>query len=88
MLEKQNTLIRQAVRANPELLEQAAAKITSSFIRERLVNYDSIKDAYDAGGMVAGDINSILSKEFCVDLIAPVLEAYEDEKTRILGESD
>ena len=43
MLEKQTALIRQAVRANPELLEQAAEKITSSFVRERLMDYDSVK---------------------------------------------
>ena len=48
MLEKRNALIRQAVRARPELLEQAAAKITSIFIRERLMEYDSVKDAYEA----------------------------------------
>ena len=85
MLEKQNALIRQAVRANPELLEQAAAKISSGFIRERLLDYDSIADAYAAGGVVAGDINAILAKEFCADLIAPVQDVYENEKARILG---
>ena len=37
------------------------------------MEYDSIKDAYDAGGVVAGDINNILSKEFCSDVIAPVI---------------
>ena len=85
MLEKQNTLIRQAVRANPELLEQAAAKISSGFIRERLMDYDTIEDAYAAGGMVAGDINNILSKEHCADLIAPVIAEYEAEKERLEG---
>ena len=79
MLEKQNALIRQAVRANPELLQQAAAKITSGFVRERLMAYDSIKDAYDAGGVVAGDINNILSKDLCSDVIAPVIAIYEAE---------
>lgn len=79
LLEKQNALIRQAVRANPALLEQAAAKITSGFVKERLMAYDSIKDAYDAGGVVAGDINSILSKDLCADLIAPVIAMYEAE---------
>ena len=88
MLEKQNALIRQAVRANPELLELAAAKITSSFIRERLMDYDSVKDAYAAGGVVAGDINSILAKDFCADLIAPVNAAYKDEKARILATAE
>ena len=85
MLEKQNALIRQAVRANPELLEQAAAKITSGFVRERLMAYDSIKDAYDAGGVVAGDINNILSKELCADLIAPVIAIYEAEIKQLEG---
>lgn len=79
MLEKQNTLIRQAVRANPELLQQAATMITSGFVRERLMAYDSIKDAYDAGGVVTGDLNNILSKDLCADLIAPVIAMYQAE---------
>ena len=79
MLEKQNALIKQAVRANPELLELAAAKITSGFVRERLMEYGSIKDAYDAGGIVTGDINNILSKDLCADVIAPVIALYEAE---------
>lgn len=85
MLEKQNALIRQAVLANPALLEQAAAMISSGFIRDRLFEYNSVKEAYAAGGSVAGDINNILAKEFCADLVAPVYAAYEDEKARILG---
>ena len=80
MLEKRNALIRQAVRATPELLEHAAAKITSSFIRERLMEYGSVKDAYEASSMVAGEINIILAEEFCADLIAPVLAVYEAER--------
>ena len=83
MLEKQNALIRQAVRANPELLEHAATQITSSFIRERLMDYDSTKDAYTASVVVAGEINAILAQEDCADLIAPVIVAYEMEKQRI-----
>ncbi|MCG8622035.1 MAG: replication initiation protein, partial [Proteobacteria bacterium] len=79
MLEKQHALIRQAVRANPELLEQAAAQITSGFVKERLMAYDSIKDAYDAGTVVAGEINSILAKDLCADLIAPVIAMYQTE---------
>ena len=85
MLEKQHALIRQAVRANPELIEQAAEKITSSFTREVLMDYDSVKDAYAAGVLVAGEINSILAKEFCADLIAPVIAAYEAEKEQLEG---
>ena len=40
--------------------------------------------AYQKGGMVAAEINGILAAEFCQDLLAPVVEAYEDEKARIL----
>ena len=85
MLEKQNALIRQAVRANPELLEHAAAKITSGFVKERLMAYDSIKDAYDAGGVVAGDINNILAKDLCSDLIAPVIAMDAAEIKKLEG---
>ena len=85
LLEKQNALIRQAVRATPELLQQAAAQITSGFVRERLMAYDTIKDAYDAGGVVAGDINNILAKDLCADLIAPVIAMYEAEIKQLEG---
>ena len=85
MLEKRNALIRQAVRARPELLEQAAARITSRFVQERLTEYDSVKDAYEASSMVAGEINIILAEEFCADLIAPVLAAYEAEREGLGG---
>ena len=85
MHEKKGALLRQAVRARPELLEQAAAKITSIFIRERLMEYDSVKDAYEASSMVAGEINSILAEAFCADLIAPVIAAYEAEREGLGG---
>ena len=83
-LEKRNALLRQAVRTNPELLEQAIAKINSHIIRGRLNNYDSIQEAYQAGGMVTAEINAILAEEFCADLLAPLYEVYETEKARIL----
>ena len=41
--------------------------------------------AYQKGGMVTAEINGILAAEFCQDLLAPVVAAYEDEKDRILG---
>ena len=84
MLEKQNTLIRQAVRADPKLLEQANVKIRSRFVRNRLEGYDSIQEAYREGGMVTAEINTILAEEFCADLLAPLYEVYETEKARIL----
>ena len=85
LLEKKNALLRQAVRTNPELLEYAADKIQSHFARERLATYNSRQEAYRDGGIVTAEINAILAKEFCQDLLAPVNAAYEDEKARILG---
>ena len=83
-LEKRNALLRQAVRTNPGLLEQACAKIHSHIIRRRLEDYDSIQEAYGEGGMVTAEINAILAEEFCVDLLAPLYEVYETEKAHIL----
>ena len=87
MNEKKGALLRQAVRANPALLEQAAERINSRFVRERLSNYESIHDAYQVGGMVTGEINAILAEEFCADLLQPVYDAYETEKARIFAET-
>ena len=82
---KRNTLLRQAVHAQPELVERAAERVQSYIVRQRLVERDSAMEAYQKGGMVAAEINAILAAEFCQDLLAPVVAAYEDEKDRILG---
>ena len=84
--EKKNALLRQAVRANPELLERASLRINSHIIRERLESYDSLQDAYRDGGMVTAEINAILAEEFCADLLVPLYEVYAAEKARILSE--
>ena len=84
-LEKRNALLRQAVRSNPELLEEAAAKIQSHIVRDRLQNYESVEAAYQNGGMVTAEINAILAEEICVDLLAQLYESYETEKARIVG---
>ena len=86
MMEKRNALLRQAVRANPELLEQASESIQSHVVRKRLNNYDSVQEAYQEGGMVTAEINAILAEEFCQDLLVSVIEAYETEKARILDQ--
>ena len=85
LLEKKNALLRQAVRTNPELLEYAADKIQSHFARERLATYNSRQEAYRDGGIVTAEINAILAAEFCQDILAPIVAAYEDEKDRIFG---
>ena len=80
---KRNTLLRQAVHADPGLVERAAKHIQSYIVRERLVEHPSAMEAYQKGGMVAAEINGILAAEFCQDLLAPVVETYENEKARI-----
>ena len=83
--EKVAVLIQQAVRQTPELLEKAAPHLPA-FARRRLDDYVSIQAAYQAGGMIAGILKGVLAEDFCAELLAPVYEAYEDEKARILGE--
>ena len=85
---KQKTLLRQAIHADPELVERAAESIHSHIIRQRLEAHDTALIAYQKGGMVAAEINAILAAEFCQELLAPIVAAYEDERARILGEDD
>ena len=82
---KRDNIIRQAVHAEPALVERAAERIQSYFVRDRLLEHDSAIEAYQKGGMVKADIDGILAAEFCQALLAPVVEAYQDEKARILG---
>ena len=82
---KRDNLLRQAVHAQPELVGRAAERIQSYIIRERLLEHNTPIEAYQKGGMVKAEIDGILAAEFCQQLIAPVVAAYEDEKARILG---
>ena len=82
---KRNTLLRQAVHADPGLVDAAAESVQSYIVRQRLVEQPSAMAAYQKGGMIAAEINAILAAEFCQDLLAPVNAAYEDERARILG---
>ena len=82
---KCDTLIRQAVHADPKLVERAAEHIQSYIVRQRLEEHPTAMKAYQQGGMVKAEINAILAAEFCQELLAPVQTAYEDEKARILG---
>ena len=81
---KRRNILRQVVHAQPELVEAAAERIHSYIVRQRLDEQPSAMAAYQKGGMVAAEINAILAEEFCQELLAPVVAAYEDEKARIL----
>ena len=82
---KRANIIRQVVHATPDLVEKAAERIQSYIVRERLLEDDSVMEVYQRGGMVKAEIDGILAEEFCQDLLAPVIAAYEDEKAKILG---
>ena len=84
---KRDNILRQAVHAEPQLIERAAKHIHSYIVRERLLEHDSALAAYQKGGMVTAEINAILAAEFCQDLLTPVVETYENEKARIFGEA-
>ena len=60
-------------------------KIQSYFVSERLLEHASAIEAYQKGGMVKAEIDGILAAEFCQAVLAPVVEAYQDERDRILG---
>ena len=76
---KRQNILRQAVHAEPALVERAAKHIHSYIVRERLLEHDSALVAYQKGGMVTAEINAILAAEFCQALLAPVVEADENQ---------
>ena len=82
---KRRNILRQVVHAEPELVEAAAERVQAYIVRQRLDEHDSAIEVYQKGGMVAAEINAILAAEFCQELLAPVVAAYEDERDRILG---
>ena len=82
---KQRNILRQVVHAEPGLVEAAAERVQSYIVRQRLEEHNTALAAYQKGGMVAAEINAILAAEFCQELLAPVVAAYEDERDRILG---
>ena len=82
---KRDTIIRQVIHAQPELVEVAAERVESRFVRQRLDQHASAMAAYQKGGMVKAEIDSILAEEFCQELLAPVTAAYEDERDEDFG---
>lgn len=83
---KKDTIIRQLIHAEPALVEAAAERVESTFVRQRLDRHASAMLAYQQGGMVKAEIDSILAAEFCQDLLAPIVQQHEDEKARIIAE--
>ena len=78
-------LLRQAIQADPGLVERAAERIELPLIRKRLLDYDTTLQAYKEIPMVKAEIDAILADHFCQDLLAPIVEMYEEEKARVSG---
>ena len=82
---KRRNIIRQVVLTEPELIERAAERVQSNYVLQRIKEGDSLIEVYETGGMIKAEIDAIIAAEFCQNLLAPVVEAYENEKGRILG---
>ena len=82
---KRDNILRQAVHAQPELVDRVAERIQSYMVKEHLQEQESVMAVYQKGGMIKAEIDGILAEEFCADLLATVYEVYETEKARILS---
>ena len=66
---KRDNIIRQAVHADPELVERSAKHIHSYIVQERLVEHPFRDGGISEGRHgQAAEINGILAAEFCQDL--------------------
>ena len=83
---KRNNIVRQAIQADPLLIEKAAERVEMHHPRKRLQEYETATEAHQASPMVKVAIEEVIADEFCKDRLAPIVAAYEDEKARILGD--
>ena len=84
---KRNNIVRQAIQADPLLIEKAAERLKMPHPRKRLAEYETATEAYQESAMVKVAIEEVIADEFCKDRLAPVVEAYADEKARILADA-
>ena len=84
---KRNNIVRQAIQADPLLIEKAAERVETHHPRKRLEEYQTATEAHQESPMVKVAIEQVIADEFCKDILAPVVAAYEDEKARILADS-
>ena len=84
---KRNNIVRQAIQADPTLIEKAAERVETHHPRKRLQEYEKATEAYQKSPMVKVAIDEVIADDFCNDIIAPITEAYEHEKARILADA-
>ena len=85
---KRNNIVRQAIQADPMLIEKAGERVETYHPRKRLEEYETATEAYQESSMVKVAIDEVIADEFCKERLAPVVAAYEDEKARILADAD
>ena len=83
---KRKNIVRQAIQADPTLIEKAAERVNLVHPRRRLEEYDTATEAYQESGMVKVAIDEVIAEQFCQDRLVPIVEAYEDEKAKILAD--
>ena len=83
---KRNNIVRQAIQADPTLIEKAGERVETYHPRKRLEEYETATEAHQESPMVKVAIEEVIADEFCKDLLAPITAAYEDEKARILAD--
>ena len=85
---KRNNIVRQAIQADPKLIEKAAERVETHHPRKRLQEYQTPTEAYQESPMVKVAIEEVIADEFCKERLTPVIEAYETEKARILADAN
>ena len=83
---KRKNIVRQAIQADPALIEKAAERVTLIHPRRRLEEYDTATEAYQESSMVKVAIEEVIADEFCKDQLVPIVAAYEDEKASVLAD--
>ena len=82
---RRNNIVRQAIQVDPTLIENAAERVAFIHPRRRIQEYDTATEAYHDSTMVKVAIEEVIAEHFCQDRLAPIVEAYENEKARILA---
>ena len=83
---KRETLIRQLVQSDPDLIEAAVASIKLPYARKRIERSDNRVQAYQEIPMIKALADDIIVEDLCQEKFAPMYAEYEQEKTRILAE--
>ena len=84
---KRNNIVRQAIQADPTLIQKAAERVETHHPRKRLEEYETAREAYQESPMVKVAIDEVIADEFCNERLAPVVAAYEAEKAHIFSEA-